>query len=1018
MNKKTKHLIISVSILATLLIGLVVLLILAKDKEIIAEAENTYNPIYASYCTYEHDKEISIDGKLNETVWQNKQWFSNTYLANTNGTMPSFKLTGFATEYGVYLASVVEDGNLVNDGQRSPGKNSNWELYVTADNVGEIRPNDTIYRRQFNVDMTGDAYTVYSNFDRAVVVEGELNSGATTSATLEMFIPWNTLGIDTSRGIPNGFRVMPGYRAVLEGQSATSLLQPVNYPLASTTDYYAFNSNGYINVDREGAIVGDSKFGNTKTANWDISREAEGIVQSSTGTEHHKIFFTEEYGENFIVETTMIPVKSLNNDWPKAGIFFQGTDGLYHTVWMDMNDGVLTTGKNGTKNFSKYQFVTLDNEGGKWNQRSLSDCVQDNANASKKEGVTLTVIKLDGKFWYFADGNFIIAQEKAFMDIEVIPGFYALGGDVIYKDYSCNAITKDEVVSYLNERNLYMVDAAVASAGGSVTSSATTVKKGESYELTITSNSGYEVSSVLINGTEKIGDVKKNASGGVYVVKQTNSNQEVRVKFQKCEGYTLKGQVKGVDGAISATLLLTGQTNKSLRYEVSAAGEKGYSIVVPAGTYQVLVEADNYKSTAGTIKISGDMTKNYTLQGSGFPEKVKVNDKEVSSLISKWDLSKEYLGKVSTSYAKGGKIAPLYFANTGSDFVVEATINYTTEFVAGKEYQPDLMGGFIFTDGTNNGWIVAHGSGTVHTGWKYTYGLVDYTMLMYPSKQTAQFAVVKKGDMLYLYFNGEYAGQKDWSEVAPKINSSSQLAIGLYMIADKTADIEFSNYSLKVGTSAASKYITAHELKDSAVSQNSIFAKTLTINGQRLKSLVGRWDLTNESQKSVSGSFAMSTKTAPLYFNAHGNAALIKATIEYTTVFKDGVSYQPDLMGGFTFSDGTNSGFIMANKTGIAYTGWKFEHGLISESVLTYPQKRSVDMTIAVYDNYIYVFMNDEYVTRKKVSKIVPGATENTDLAYGLYMVADKEADIRFSNISITTDKNTVTDFINAAKNQ
>lgn len=1012
MSKDKKKLIVIAALFAALLIGLLVVIVIMRDREVIAKAENTYHPIYESYCSYEHDKDISIDGKLEESVWKNKKWFSNTYLANTNGTMPVLKLTAFSTEYGVYIASVVEDTNLVSDGQRSPGMNSNWELYVTADNVGEVRKNDMLYRRQFNIDMTGDAYTIYTNFDRAVVVDGKLNSGSTKSATLEMFVPWQTLGIDVSKGIPKDFRVMPAYRGVLEGQTSTSLLQPVNFPIASTKDYYAFDNSGYINLDREGAIVGDSKFGNTKTANWDISKEAEGVIQSSIGTEHHKIFFTEDYGENFIVETTMIPVRALENDWPKAGILFQGTDGLYTSVLMDMNDGVLTNGKNGTKNFAKYQFVTIDNEGGKWNQRALSDCVQDNANASKKEGVKLTVIKLGGKFWYFADGNFITAQDKAFMDIEVIPGFYSLGGDVIYKDYSCKVITKDEVVSYLNERNLYMVDVAVASAGGSVVSSKTTVKKGESYELTITSNSGYEVSSVLINGEERINDVKKNASEGIYTVTNTKSNQDVKVKFAKCDGHKFSGQVKGAGEYLGATILLTGQTNKALRYEVSATGEKGFAVVVPAGTYKVLVKSDNYKASIDTVKISGDTVKNYTLNRSSFPEKVTVNGKEVKSLLSNWDLSKEYLGTVSTSYAKGGKIAPLYFENTGSDFVLEATINYTTKFEGGKEYQSDLMGGFVFNDGTNSAWIMARGTGVVHTGWKYVNNLIDYNAITYPDAKAVQFAIAKVGDKVNLYFNGELATVMDWATIAPKISSKSTMALGLYMVADKTADIEFSKYSVRTGTSAATSYINSHALQDKTLAANPLFSEVLTVNGVKIKSLLNRWDLTNVGNNVITGSYAMESKLKPLYFTSHGNTALMKTTIEYTTEFKAGETYQPDLMGGFTFSDGKNTGFIVACGTGITYTGWKQDQGLIGKPVLTYPEKRSVELTVALKNGYMYVFMNDEYVAKKKVSKIVTGANAGTDLAIGLTMVADKKADIRFTNTSISTDLNVVDTYI------
>ena len=101
-------------------------------------------------------------------------------------------------------------------------------------------------------------------------------------------------------------------------------------------------------------------------------------------------------------------------------------------------------------------------------------------------------------------------------------------------------------------------------------------------------------------------------------------------------------------------------------------------------------------------------------------------------------------------------------------------------------------------------------------------------------------SIAKKGDEVYIYFNGELAGTKKWSKVAPAISVNSEMALGLYMVADKTADIEFSNYKVSTGTSAAASYINKHALKDTAVDGSSIFAKVVTVNGTPLKSMIKR----------------------------------------------------------------------------------------------------------------------------------------------------------------------------------
>ena len=1011
MNKK-KHIIIS-TLLVALLLTIGVVLFFVFDKEQIAKAENSYNPSYHSYCSYEHDAEMKIDGVLDESAWKDKKWFSNTFLNNTDGNLPSMKVTGFMTDYGIYLASTVIDDNIVNDGQRSPKLNSNWEFYLSANQAGEYNANDGLYRYQFNIDMRGDSYTRFSNFDRAIVVDGEINSGETKGATLEMFVPWQTIGIEPSKGLPSEFLLMPAYRTFFIGQSETSLLNPISWTINGVRDFFIFDKNGYTSMDREDAIVGDTKFGSTKTANWDISEEKDGIVQSSKGTEHHKIFFSEEYGSDFIVETTIIPVKSLENDFPKAGIYFHSTDGLYYSVLLDMNKDVLVDSVNGTKNFSKYQIVTINNNEGTWNQKSLTKFDSDNLNASKKEGVKLTVIKYGGKFWYFVDGKFVTAEEHPFMDIDVFPGFYSLGAHAIYKDYSCTTLKNEKALQeYLNERDLYLVNAKVKGGGGSVTASATTVRKGENYDITLISKSGYEVSSILVNGEERIKDARKNAVDGVYTITNAGGNQEVVVKFAKCNGAKFSGHVRDLEGAIAAKITLYGQSNKLLCYEIKAAAKKGFSAEIPSGVYKVLVAADNYKEYTGTITIDGDTEKDFTLEYSEFPDIVKVNGKEITSLKPRWDLTKQGQNIVSTSYDANGKMAPLYFNKTGKDFVMEATINYTTNFVSGKSYQPDLMGGFVFNDGTNIGWIMARGTGIVTTGWKFTNGMLDYDMLTYPTKKEVTFSIAKKGDEVYIYFNGELAGTKKWSEVAPAISVNSEMALGLYMVADKTADIEFSNYKVSTGTSAAASYINKHALKDTAVDGSSIFAKVVTVNGTPLKSMIKRWDLSNVAVNQVYGSYELGTKTAPLYLAKHGSTILVQTTIEYTTQFQAGIDYQKDLMGGFIFNDGKNSGWVMASQTGIVYTGWKFEHGLVEEPVLTYPEKRSVQMSLAIKDGYAYIFFDDTFIAKKKMSSLVPNAVAGTDYAVGLYMVTDKPADIKFSNTSISTDANIIANYI------
>lgn len=1010
MSKKKKILIIVAIVCVVLLIGGVIAWWLLHERSVeekIARAENTYETDYHSYCTYEHDPDIDIDGVLEESVWQGKQWYTTTYPSNLNGNLPKIKVTGFTTEKGIYIASVAEDTDLRYNGELAPGANSNWEFAVTADNVGQERSASSLYSVSFNIDMKGACFGTRTNFDRAVKVEGELNSGATTSATLEMFIPWEIMMIDTSLGIPDTFRMLPSYRGVLSGQSETVRIETLN-AAGNTTDYYVFNQNGYRDVDREGAVLGDTVVGWPKSGNWDISREAEGIVESSTGTEYHQIFFTGKYGRDFILETNISYVKSLDNWFPKAGFVFKGTDAIWYSVWLDLRGELVSDNGRGTHNVNQLLITTV-NQAWEWNY--MWNYSRPNT-ADVKDEVKLTVLKYGSRFYYFINDAYYTSEDISYMGGEVFPGIFSLGCDAIYKDSSCKELTEDTLKEYLNGKGVYTVEASVASAGGFVSASKGGVQKGESYEISMTSNPGYEVSSVLVNGKECIEDARKNAEGGVYTIRNVTENQEVQVFFAACDGVTLSGTLTDGEYNVMGKVAVRGKSNGTLAYEVSGSGS--YSIVLPNGRYEVTASASDYKNTVFTIDVKGDTVKNISMAKSDFPASLEVNGATVQSGREVWNLEKEHEKKVSTSYAAGGKMRPLYFNSTAKDFVVQSTIEYTTEFTGdASSYQPDLMGGFIFDSGGKNGWIVVNKNHLIYTDFQWLGGIYAYELLAYPTKRSVTVTLVKSGNDVFVYYDGKLIHQMEWSVMTNGIGPEEEVAIGLFMVADKTADICFSNYSLQRGAEAAKNYINSHGNKDVSLADNPIFAESVVVNGQKLMSQVERWDISQLANGVTSTSYAAGGKMAPLYFAAHGSTVLMHATIEYTTNFTGPESeYQPDLFGGFVVNDGFHNGFVMANSTGVVTGDWKWRMGMIKDSLLRYPDKRTADFTVALQDKYFYIYFDGKFASKLPISWVVPGASAGSDMAFGLYMLADKTADIRFSNISVSTDVNEVDAYI------
>ncbi len=407
----SKKLISLVCILSVLL----VLALSGCSGEIeIAPAENKYDKQY-SFSTYEQSPDITIDGVLDEAVWQNKGWFRNTFLSNFMGSMPVMELTGFPTEYGIYIASVVYDQNLTSDGERMPGTNSNWELYISVCNLG-----DDLFSEDYNgswgikriyVDMYGATNSYDTNTDRAVVVEGELNSGMTTKATLELFIPWGILDVDITKGIPDSFGVLPCYRSPLQAGGSTSWLSPIDGNISVTNSHFLFDAHGYTAADKEGSVIGDGYYGYAKSRGWDISRIDEGVIRYCRAGEG-KIFFSECFGNNFIVEATVLPVADSANS-PKAGVYFLKPDGQEYTVFADLDSA-----------------------------------------AGQQNGIRVSVVKFGGKFWYFCDGSFITSYEDVNMDTDCMPGLYVNGMEACFTDYSCEAIDEARLDEYLTEKGI------------------------------------------------------------------------------------------------------------------------------------------------------------------------------------------------------------------------------------------------------------------------------------------------------------------------------------------------------------------------------------------------------------------------------------------------------------------------------------------------------------------------------------------------------------------------------------
>ena len=143
---------------------------------------------------------------------------------------------------------------------------------------------------------------------------------------------------------------------------------------------------------------------------------------------------------------------------------------------------------------------------------------------------------------------------------------------------------------------------------------------------------------------------------------------------------------------------------------------------------------------------------------------------------------------------------------------------------------------------------------------------------------------------------------------------------------------------------------------------------------------------------------------------------MLQTEVAYTTDFTNGfdeTTYQGTLMPRLMVSDGTNtSSYIMLSSNDVIYTGWTVMDDLLPYHVLRQNYGYlTIQFDVVLKNGYFYLYVDDVFVTSIEVSKIVPDATKDTKLAFGIDMLTDKASDYEFRNIQFTTRSSSVDSF-------
>ena len=200
---------------------------------------------------------------------------------------------------------------------------------------------------------------------------------------------------------------------------------------------------------------------------------------------------------------------------------------------------------------------------------------------------------------------------------------------------------------------------------------------------------------------------------------------------------------------------------------------------------------------------------------------------------------------------------------------------------------------------------------------------------------------------------------------------------------------------------------------DETMVANSLFADSVTINGEQMDSAISSWNLSHASNHKIIGTNLADSQV--MWFSETGNSAHVSMTVTRTDTLTSGYETQP--LAGIVMSDGTYTNYLGVRANNVVYGGGGWISGVsMGDPLASWNTDRTVDLDFILRDNQIYMYADGLFVYQLSLQTILSGAGQDATLAYGLVMGVydNKTAQLEFSNIGFTTELNKVADYQNA----
>ena len=322
------------------------------------------------------------------------------------------------------------------------------------------------------------------------------------------------------------------------------------------------------------------------------------------------------------------------------------------------------------------------------------------------------------------------------------------------------------------------------------------VLSGKSATVTVTPEAGYSITSVLVDGKERIGDVKYNSDGSATLT-ITNITKEVTISAVAeimTEGNsTLSGKLNIKNALFSDGFDGVSFTCNGAPVTIDENGNFELKDMAP-GYYELRAEKNGYTTVTRGVYLNRDTEVNVELEYNLF----YYNDTNAKN----WMLDDQNEGIV---YKNPGRSCILT-NDSFDDFTFEMTLKYDTElanigssadhkeqrmgmrvvFANGKEWYINVL----YQDGAYRLQYGSMGSNNLFTNWptKYRFNVGQIEKLQ--SADGIKLKVVRQGNIVKIYVDGLQVAQETLSE--EYVNMTAQLGMDAWIPNETPFEIPFS----------------------------------------------------------------------------------------------------------------------------------------------------------------------------------------------------------------------------------